>query len=619
MDKLQDAIQHIHGLKYSDIYLDDDLMDDLCPVSFIGSKDCCELKSLARIPKMKWNDTVYYRAHTLLTKYSNVLLDVGVDCNAFCSPKIDTLEHHKNASSIVIDDSTINFPDCDDLVKFFDRVDKVQKGYGCPLSLKNIYNLYRFLVAHSLKLECRSLKNVNLFLNKIEDHEDQDLFLIEGYTKQPMPFQYTSILFALLNKQALIADEMGLGKSITALATIQKAGAYGLLIVCPKSLKYKWETECGFVTGKKIEIVDNKTDFTKPCDIYILNYDNVKKFQPKLSKLCNIKSIIFDESHYLKNDKTQRTKACFDLAKGKEFVLQLTGSPVMNRPSELISQIDILGKLALFGGFNEFVAQYCFTEKKYKNRFKDEKREPNFAALSVSLRSYLYIRREKKDILKDLPPKQITVMQVDVPRKHYELLLKNYRAETDLKSKKKLLESLKREAADGKMKQVVERVNHFVENQEKVVVFAFHKRMQEELLREFPDALKIVSEQSDKQRFENATRFQDDASELVIICSIRVAYYGFDLFASSQVIFSEMDWVPEINRQAEDRVHRIGQRDSVNIWYIIAKDTIEENILRANTDKRKVIDKINTLVEEGDFSSAMDSVKDRVIQELDKY
>ena len=81
--------------------------------------------------------------------------------------------------------------------------------------------------------------------------------------------------------------------------------------------------------------------------------------------------------------------------------------------------------------------------------------------------------------------------------------------------------------------------------------------------------------------------------QYVIICSISVAYYGFDLYKASQVLFAEMDWVPLINIQSEDRAHRIGQKDSVNVWYMVAKDTIEEQIVKVNKEKMETIEKIN--------------------------
>ena len=178
-------------------------------------------------------------------------------------------------------------------------------------------------------------------------------------------------------------------------------------------------------------------------------------------------------------------------------------------------------------------------------------------------------------------------------KKEYKDLFKKYKAEKDLKTKKNLLENLKETACKGKFDSIIERIESHIENKEKVVVFAYHKKMQKALIDAYPTALKIVSSQSEYDRNNNAERFQNEDQQYVIICSISVANCGFDLFSSSQVLFTEMDWVPLINIQCEDRTHRIGQKDSVSVWYMVAKDTIEEQIVKVNKEKMETIDQIN--------------------------
>lgn len=207
---------------------------------------------------------------------------------------------------------------------------------------------------------------------------------------------------------------------------------------------------------------------------------------------------------------------------------------------------------------------------------------------------------------------------VDIDDKEYKKALKDYQKETDLKKKKSSLEKLKQLAAAGKYDAIKDRIQASIENKEKLVVFAYHRSMQEKLIADFPNALKIVSSQDEKERFNNANQFQNNDEDYLIICSLRAAYYGFDLFSSSQVLFAEMDWVPEINKQAEDRCHRMGQKNCVNIWYLIAKNTIEEKILYANAEKIKITDQVNKKIDFDEIEFSVVSIKDQVMKLLDE-
>src|SRR5690606_23339840 len=186
-----------------------------------------------------------------------------------------------------------------------------------------------------------------------------------------------------------------------------------------------------------------------------------------------------------------------------------------------------------------------------------------------------FIRREKQDVLKELPVKTRTKVMVDIPNKDYQKTLKDF-LKLDRKNKLKKIEEFRQIVADYKMGMIKEIIDDFLANNEKIVVFAYHKNIQNKLLELYPDACRIISEDSSLQDM-NKKVFQENEEKKIIICSFKAAYMGFDLTAASNVILAEMDWCPAINNQAEDRCHRIGQLSSVNAWYIIAKDTIEEH------------------------------------------
>jgi len=590
----------------------DDYDDCVDPAGFLTTTQIRIIESLCRLPSHRWDSKKLCKGYLILEEYKAELIEAKVNFDLIEKPDFTRYELSKNSDIIKVGVNNtiiINKNVCSD---FDDIVGECDINTQFKINLKNIMKLLNLQNEKKIIISKSVLNVINIYINNVNHEKESCLFDFPKYRKKPMPFQHTGILFGLLNKRVIIADEMGLGKTIQALGILSSSNSFPAIIVCPKSLKYKWASECSFLDDAQVEIVNDKTDFkVMDKDIYIINYENVKKYIDVIESKKEVKAIIFDESHYLKNPKTKRSKSCQKLVNNKDYIIELSGSPVLNKPSELINQISIIDRLEEFGGYQNFSEKYCINEKEmrmrqYKNResnYSDEEIEefeqtPNYEELAEKLRSSFYIRREKKEILKDLPPKFRTIIPVEINNKpEYKKILKMYKSEKDLKAKKMLLENLKETACKGKFDSIAERIESHIENNQKVVVFAYHKKMQKDLIEAFPDALKIVAEQSEYERNNHAERFQNESDKLVIICSISIANCGFDLFSSSQVLFAEMDWVPLINIQCEDRTHRIGQESSVNVWYMVAKDTIEEQIVKVNKDKMETIDKINQKIE----------------------
>lgn len=569
--------------------------------------------SLSKLNYSKWDSTTKCKAYRIIEEHKEKIIDY-VDCfSKIEKPNFSEYEMSKTSEIIKIGfDNTlliskkINFS-IKDILKECDNY------YHISINLLNIFEIIKISKENKIQIPKKVVQHLNLYMNYINHELEENLINLNNYNRIPKPFQSTGILFGLLNKHVMIADEMGLGKTIQGLGIISYANAFPLIVVCPNSLKYKWLNECQLIENKKIKVIDTNTkNIEDNIDIIIMGYETVKKHIEKIELNNNIKSIIFDECHYLKNPKTKRSKSCKRLTNKKEYIIELSGSPLLNRTNDLINQIDLLNKMEDVGGYQYYVDNYCINEKeerlkKYREKkdiecgnireyYSDDNKNKtkNYKELSEKIKMNFYIRREKKDILKDLPPKTRTILPVEITNKSdYLKLLKEYKSEKDLKKKKNILEQLKEKACQGKMEAIVERIESHMENKEKVVVFAYHRKMQEDLINMFPNALKITAEQSDFDRHKNAVEFQENEDKLIIICSISIANCGFDLFSASQVLFAEMDWVPLINIQCEDRTHRIGQKDCVNVWYLIAKDTIEEQIVKINKEKMEIIDHVN--------------------------
>lgn len=326
-----------------------------------------------------------------------------------------------------------------------------------------------------------------------------------------------------------------------------------------------------------------------------------------------------------KNYKTQRTKACQALAKGVEIRLALTGTPILSRPQELISPLQILGRLDEMGGFWKFCDRYC---NAHRTRFGlNLSGAAHLDELNEKLRATCYVRRTKEEVLQELPPKTRAIVPIEITnRREYDRaeadvvrwlgnqaakeeaflatvvnlsLEEQARAiadhrmsaeETAARAEQLVrIEALKQLSAKGKMEAVKEWVESFLETGEKLVLFAHHQAVVEELAKQFK-APSITGQTPVERRQEYVDRFQADPACRVIVCNIKAGGVGITLTAASNVAFVELEWTPAAHDQAEDRTHRIGQTDSVTAWYLLGQGTIDEEIMSLIEAKRMVVD-----------------------------
>lgn len=341
----------------------------------------------------------------------------------------------------------------------------------------------------------------------------------------------------------------------------------------------------------------------------------------------NLAAIITDESHYTKSHRAQRSKACMQVAKGIPIRLGLTGTPILNRPSELISQLNILGRLNDLGGFWHFAERYCGS---YHGRWGlDMSGAINLDELNTKMRGLgIYIRRTKSQVMAELPPKQQSDIMLGLDnREEYDKArddlvawlkqnarveeeflesisdldedeqrerIADYRMSAAARAARALqltrIEHLKQLAAQGKLSMAIEWIRDFLETEEKLVVFAHHIEIQKALLAEFDGSARILGEDNSEVRQNNINRFQNNDNCRLIICSLKAGGIGITLTAASNVAFLELGWTPADLNQATDRLHRIGQKDSVMAWYLLANDSIDIDIQELINEKRIIVD-----------------------------
>lgn len=427
---------------------------------------------------------------------------------------------------------------------------------------------------------------------------------------EPYPYQQEGIAYGLEKKRLIIGDEPGLGKTLQSIGIVDTAGAYPCLVICPSSLKINWQREFEKFTDKKALVLDNATRTTWPYllkmgmfHVAVVNYESLRKyfvwdikggksFRLKDVVFCPqirmFKSIIIDESHRVKDPSAQQTIFTKGLSVGKEWIILLSGTPVVNRPEDLVAQLSIMGRLQDFGGRAQFMADYCTDPK-------DKEAEPAvpLSVLSRQLYANCMIRREKAKVLPQLPDKTRIDLYVDISNApEYNLAaadlaayLHEYTECTDWEIRRKMrmealvrFMTLRQLATLGKIAQAVDFIRTFLDSGKKLIVFCSLHEVVDALVKAFPGAVTVTGRDSAVAKQSAVDAFQNNPETRLIICSIKAAGVGLTLTASSNVAFVELAWTYADCCQCEDRAHRIGQKDNVTCYYLLGRGTIDQTI-----------------------------------------
>lgn len=400
--------------------------------------------------------------------------------------------------------------------------------------------------------------------------------------------------------RALLADEMGLGKTIQAIAWVRAARAFPAIVVCPASLKLNWDREwAGWAPEASVTVLSTrKAESVLQSDVYILNYDILAAWIPYLKQLSP-DCLILDETHFCKNWRAVRSKAALTVAKYVKHVIALSGTPIINRPWEIWTTLKMVSP-ELFPQFWEFAQRYCGL---HRNAFGwDWSGATNTKELHTTLTGTLMIRRLKKDVLKELPDKTQTIIPVEIKnRSEYDAAERDFiqwlmsvspdKVESAVRATAfAKIEALKRLCVVGKMDSINEWIEDFFEEcqDEKLVCFCTHHIMVDELAK-WSGSVKLDGRDSLVQRQKAVDRFQNDPAVGMFVGTTKAAGVGITLTMASNVLFVELGWTPGEHQQAADRLHRIGQKNAVMVYYMVAKNTIEDRILRLLNEKAKIL------------------------------
>lgn len=432
----------------------------------------------------------------------------------------------------------------------------------------------------------------------------------------------------------LLADEMGLGKSLQALTVaaidFERGWAKRVLVVAPVSLKWNWEEEIKRFTSFTHILLDG-TPVERNLqlaqyigyniDVLIVNYEQVEKHLDIINSV-GFDIVIFDEAHMMKNPTAKRTKACLDIRAGRSFVI--TGSPLLNQVVELWA---ILHRIQpqVYPDFWKFKNRYAVMGG-YKNKqIVAVKNKPELQ----SILDQLMIRRLKRDVL-DLPDKQRITVPVDfhpIQRVMYQeiddeerLTLPGQPDAMDLENplsaalrKKQICGTTATLAPDidhsFKLDRAVEMCQEITANGQHVVVFSQFITVMNcmtERLKKVKVPVMLMNGQTvpKEKRVEFVQQWGNQSEPTVLVAGLQVSGVGLNMTYTNKAIFLDKLWVPKLNEQAEDRLHRIGQDSTqpVTIYHIIVRGSIEHRVETILKRKEKLFD---SLVEESDWKRAL--------------
>lgn len=392
-------------------------------------------------------------------------------------------------------------------------------------------------------------------------------------------FQKEGLSFLLANPRTLLADEMGLGKTVQALACLAAAKEFPALIVVPPHLLRNWQTEITRflrLEGKpaRVCVLTGLKPYQPPeADVYIIHYLLLRGWKQTLPQM-GFKAVVFDEIQELRHGGTEKYSAASLLAEECERVIGLSGTPIYNKGSEIWNVVNILDYHCL-GDWESFTRAWC---DGYGNHLV---RNP--ALLGEHLRREgLILRRTKEEVLAELPPKRRLVQEIDSDDKAYRELMRPVMDQLgsllalhpDAKERALLEEQVGRgeRQATGVAKApfVAAFVRALEDSGEKVLLFAHHHAVMDIYRRELAAyrPVFITGRESTAQKEEAVARFMEGKTNLCVI-SLRAAS-GLNLQRASCVVFGELDWSPAVHSQAEDRAHRMGQKDSILCYYLVA-------------------------------------------------
>jgi SWI/SNF-related matrix-associated actin-dependent regulator 1 of chromatin subfamily A len=438
----------------------------------------------------------------------------------------------------------------------------------------------------------------------LKDNEVKNISIdYEKYThRPPMEHQKEAIEKLVKNKKFILADDMGLGKTTSTIIAALETGAKKVLIVCPASLKINWEREIANYSDRTVYIAEGKK-FSDEHDFVIVNYDILKNFhdaketeKSEIMKI-NFDLVIMDEAHMISNPQAQRTKIANDIASKSNRVWLLSGTPMTSRPMNYYNLLNLVDSPVAMN-WMAYAKRYCngFQFSVGKRKVWNVTGASNLDELRERTQTHI-LRRLKEEVL-DLPEKIITPVYLRLKSKDYEELVGEYfdwydqnpEESTSLTIQFSKLMKVRKVIAKEKIKNTIELAENIIEQGKKVIIFTNFTDTLNEIYNHFGKSAVYLDGSCSKFHRQNSVdEFQTNDKIKVFVGNLKAAGVGITLTSAEAVIMNDLSFVPAEHSQAEDRSHRIGQKNSTSVYYPLFENTIEGAIYDILNRKKKII------------------------------
>ena len=486
------------------------------------------------------------------------------------------------------------------------------------------------LLAEKESVELKKNREYRKLIGKMRSYENGDYEVPQSLEAVLREYQRDGFYWIKTLKEngfgGILADDMGLGKTLQILAFLlseKEQGKVGdelrTLIVAPASLVYNWKKEVERFTPQlsvcvmagtaheRKELIKNQTS---NVDVWITSYDLLKRDIELYQDIVFANEII-DEAQYIKNQTTHAAKSVRLV--NSSFRMALTGTPMENRLSELWSIFDYLMPGFLYG--------YTRFRSEIETPIVSDKDEDAMTRLRAMIHPFI-LRRLKKDVLKELPEKQeeiVTVALSGEQKKLYQahsqrlkMFLEDQNDEDFAQNKIQILAELTKlrqlccgpelllenyKGENAKLETCIELITQAIAGGHKILLFSQFTSMLdligEELKKAKIDYYRIDGSVKKEARMEMVEQFQNPQNQVSVFCiSLKAGGTGLNLTAADIVIHYDPWWNKAAQNQATDRAHRIGQKHAINVYQLIAEETIEQKICELQQVKEDLAEEV---------------------------
>lgn len=508
------------------------------------------------------------------------------------------------------------------------------------------------LLAEKESVELKKNREYRKLIGKMRSYENGDYEVPQSLEAVLREYQRDGFYWIKTLKEngfgGILADDMGLGKTLQILAFLlseKEQGKVGdelrTLIVAPASLVYNWKKEVERFTPQlsvcvmagtaheRKELIKNQTS---NVDVWITSYDLLKRDIELYQDIVFANEII-DEAQYIKNQTTHAAKSVRLV--NSSFRMALTGTPMENRLSELWSIFDYLMPGFLYG--------YMRFRSEIETPIVSDKDEDAMTRLRAMIHPFI-LRRLKKDVLKELPEKQeeiVTVALSGEQKKLYQahsqrlkMFLEDQNDEDFAQNKLQILAELTKlrqlccgpelllenyKGENAKLEACIELITQAIAGGHKILLFSQFTSMLdligEELKKAKIDYYRIDGSVKKEARMEMVEQFQNPQNQVSVFCiSLKAGGTGLNLNAADIVIHYDPWWNKAAQNQATDRAHRIGQKHAINVYQLIAEETIEQKICELQQVKEDLAEEVLS----GEGISSTQFNKDEIMNLLEK-